>query len=170
MPGMVFTVIDVRNSIHREALRLDESAAKTKEMVPVFEHIFRDMLSVEERIFHGKGRRGGGSWKRLDDGTVRKKGTSEIFYTKGAYPEYSQPGFGNDTLVRSLTVMGARFQVKEVTNEGIVFGTDRPYAKLHQEGSKKHPARPFIRFLPSDWKRWAGWVGDHVVEPFEEPL
>jgi len=168
MPGMVFRVIDVNDSIHRESLRLEKSAALTKDMQPVFERIFLDMLHVEERVFSAQGRRGGGSWRPLLDDTVRKKGMTEIFYTKGAKPKYSM--FGGDTLVRSLTVPDAKFQERLVTNEGIIFGTSVPYASFLHEGTRKHKARPFIRFIPSDWARWAEWIGAWTTEPFETPL
>ena len=170
MPGMVFRVFDVNNSIHREKLRLDKSAALTRDMKPVFERVSLDMLRIENLVFRSQGRRGGGSWKRLTPGTLRQKGMYQIFYTKYALPTYNKPGFGNDTLVNSLTKLGARYQIRHVDKEGLYFGTSRPFAKLHQEGSLNLPARPFIRFLPEDWARWAEWVGEWTVRPFETPL
>lgn len=122
--------------------------------VPLGE-ISANIFEIEDAVFSSGGRRGGGSWARLKPDTVKRKGKDEILV------DYSE-------LKDSLTVPGARYQILDINNESLVFGTERPYAFVHQHGSlKAHvPARPFIRFLPSDISRWTRIIAAHLLSPF----
>jgi phage gpG-like protein len=138
----------------------------------VMAKIVNDMLRVEKQIFYGQGRRGGGSWQQLAPDTVRKKGVGyqNILRTASAKPGYSKIGDVNsvDTLFRSLTEPGAPYQLLNVTNTTVEFGTDRPYAGAHQYGSwlRFIPARPFLNFLQLDIDRWDAMIGGHLMAPF----
>ena|SRR5215831_14423868 len=134
--------------------------------------IANDMLRVEKQIFYGQGRRGGGSWAPLAPDTIRKKGVggANILRTDLAKPGYSKIGDVNsiDTLYRSMTQKGAPYQILDITNDNVVFGTDRPYAGAHQHGSwlRFIPARPFLNFLPVDIDRWNAIIARHLMAPF----
>ena len=145
--GMEFKLIDF-GSLHKVAGELEKLGRNARYTESVLHLIFLDMLKVEEALIRSQGRRGGGSWKRLKKSTVQKKGMSKILYTEGAFPNYSK--YGDNTLVRSLTVEDAPYQIGEFTNNSILFGTSRPWANVVQSGSRKRkiPARPFIR-LPN---------------------
>jgi hypothetical protein len=138
----------------------------------VMAKITNDMLRVEKQIFYGQGRRGGGSWKPLKPDTVRKKGVGyqNILRTASAKPGYSKIGDVQsvDTLFRSMTERGAPYQILNVTNTTVEFGTERPYAGAHQHGSYLRfiPARPFLNFLQLDIDRWDAMIARHLMAPF----
>jgi phage gpG-like protein len=126
-----------------------------------------DMMRAEQILFRSQGRRGGGSWAHLKEETERKKGNSRILFTSGSKPGYSDPG--NNTLYRSLTVTNAPYQVLTIAGYELEFGTDRPYAYVHQVGGGNKggvPARPFLKFTLFDRKRWLGIVEKHLLRSF----
>jgi phage gpG-like protein len=138
----------------------------------VMDMIVADMLRIEKIIFRAQGRRGGGSWKALAPDTLRKKGIGgyNILRTDLARPGYSKIDghISSDTLYRSMTEFGAPYQILAVTRNNIMFGTTRPYAGAHQHGSwiRFIPARPFMRFLPTDQTRWMRLINEHLMKPF----
>lgn len=137
------------------AIKLDASAEAAVNTLAPMHEIELDMFRIEEIVFSSGGRRGGGSWKKLSDSTIKKKGDTKILRD-------------TDALFHSVTRPGAEFQILDVTNGGILFGTDRPWAMLQQTGNAHVPARPFLRFLPSDIDRWCKLLLAHVVKPFVE--
>lgn len=149
-----------------EAARLAAVARAARDTQPVMYRIVRDMFRIEGILFQSQGRRGGGSWKRLKEDTIRKKGTTRILFTRGADPSYkSLPG--DDVLFQSVARPGAAYQDVKVFRNRIEFGTRRPHAASHQYGAprKNIPARPFIEFLATDEIRWRRWIGEHIVLP-----
>lgn len=137
---------------------------------PVIAKMIFDIMRITDTQFISEGRRGGGSWARLKPDTIRKKGTAEILKTEGARPKYKSLE-GENLLYKSVTVEGAPFQILKFTRNSFEFGTNRPYAFVHQYGSpKRHiPARPFLRVLPPDQERWNRWIMRHLVTPFTGP-
>jgi len=138
---------------------LRKSSFNTINMMDVMSRIVLDMMKIEKTIFSSSGRRGGGSWKRLKPETIARKGgdTRILRHT--------------NVLEESLTEPGAPFQILEMYSSGFEFGTSRPWSFVHQYGSSKMhvPRRQFIKFLPTDYRKWTRWVSEHVVEPFQEP-
>lgn len=141
-------------------LRSGEAAVNAE--VPMLK-IAEDMMLVERAVFSSGGRRGGGSWARLKADTVRKKGSTEILRTLNAKPGYSR--VGGDALYKSLSDPGTQYQILRITNDSVTFGTDRPYAGVHQKGSASRNirARPILRFLPTDVNRWQNWLLRHII-------
>ena len=157
-----FALLDF-GSAQRLANKQRASGAAATNFQPVMEAIAVDMLRIEEQIFFSQGRRGGGRWKGLAPDTLRQKdGDTRILFTSG----HTNYGSGDDALYRSVTKPGAPDQILKVFKSTIHFGTKRPYAARQQFGGKGIPARPFIKFLPSDVNRWEGWMGEHVMKPF----
>ena len=115
--------------------KLELMGERVVENITVMERIAADMMRATESLIHSHGRRGGGSWARLKPDTVRKKGDTRILYTSGARPGYTQ--FGDNTLVRSVTEPNAPYQILNVRNSFIEFGTDRPWAEVVARGSSK---------------------------------
>lgn len=134
----------------------------------VMNEISIDMMQSTASLWRSQGRRGGGSWKRLKKGTQRKKGMTKILYTEGAKDGYTK--YGNDTLFRSLTEPGARYQIREISGGAIEFGTDRPWAGVLEFGSEKKgiPPRPFIKFARYDFSRWREMIIDHLMKAAKE--
>lgn len=164
---MRFVILDF-GTAQREALRLAGGGRAAFNMFPAMEKISMEMLAAEEQLFISQGRRGGGSWARLKPDTVRKKGSSKILYTEGAHDKYKpEPPSGENILFKSMTKVGARFQYLKVFKNSIHFGTNRPFAAVHQYGSpaRKIPARPFLRFTPGDVDRWNAILSRHVMKP-----
>jgi phage gpG-like protein len=153
--------------IEREAIRMHGGALAARDTAKPMSLIAFSMLEAEKAVFRSQGRRGGGSWKQLKDDTKRKKGMSKILYTSGANEGYSS--IGDNALFRSVTELGAPYQVLHISDTIIEFGTDRPYAGAHEFGSKRRPdlpKRPFIRFTPYDINRWRGILWNHLLKPF----
>ena len=149
---LVFILHDVGESIPKEAARLINTADALNELLPVLNRIAEDMMLVETKVFHSGGRRGGGSWKKLKDDTIKRKGSTEILVETGA-------------LKASLTRPGAQYQVLSYGNgHQIEFGTDHPYALFHDEGTSGGiPPRPLIKLVPGDPKRWSRWIVEYIA-------
>ena len=98
---MEFFITDT-GDLNRVTKRLQNMSEEAQHTKPVMRLISLDMMEVERAVFDSKGRRGGGSWKKLKLETVKKKGTAEILKTDGAYPTYGSFG-NNNTLFKSLT-------------------------------------------------------------------
>lgn len=152
---MEFVILDVNESVARMVDKFEMAAEQAKNTAPVMAEISADLFRIEKAIFSSGGRRGGGSWKRLKEDTIKRKGSEQILRS-------------TDALYRSVTEPGAQFQILEVTNTQVIFGTERPWAEVHQFGSanKSRPARPFIKFMPSDITRWDRMLLAHLMEPF----
>jgi hypothetical protein len=151
--------------------RLEAVEGRMRDMIPAYTEIMEDMVTITEIQIRSGGRRGGGSYAALKPDTVRKKGTSDILYTAGANDKYTR--FGDDALVKSVASRdGNEFSVREVTPDGIIFGTDRPYANVHQRGysAKKIPARPFLQILQGDVDRWETILSRHMLAPLTTRL
>ena len=159
---MRFQLLDF-GTAQRVANKQRISGEKALNFLPVMEIIAVDMLKIEEIIFQSQGRRGGGRWKRLSEDTLKRKGGDQrILFTSG----HEGYGSGTDALFRSVTKPGAPDQILKVFKSTIHFGTKRKYAARQQFGGGGIPARPFIRFLPSDVARWDRWFLEHVLRPF----
>lgn len=139
------------------AEKLTAGASTAVDTFPAMFKITEDMLRIEGEIFGSQGRRGGGSWKALQPDTAKRKGDTKILM-----------GTQDESLFKSLTIRGAQFQILNVDNTVIEFGTERPYAYVHQTGSAWHiPRRPFLKFLPTDIDRWSNMLLDHLIAPFK---
>lgn len=151
---MEFVILDTGDAA-RFAGKLEHSALDAEDFAVPLAKIQSDIFRIERTIFKSGGRRGGGSWKKLEDSTIKRKGSIAILRD-------------TDALYHSLTEPGAQFQILDITPHTLVFGTERPYAIVHQEGSVAAgvPKRPFIRFLPTDVDRWSRILLNHVVKAF----
>lgn len=152
---MELFLIDVEGSAEKLVAKLTIGAKLAGDPLPVVDLIAEDMFKIEAKVFSSKGRRGGGSWKKLKDDTVKRKGSDTILKQSGILQD-------------SLTIPNSQYQILEVHKTGIIFGTSRPFAAVHQYGStyNNRPARPFIKFMPYDLNRWNKMLLEYLVEPF----
>jgi phage gpG-like protein len=149
VPPVLF-ITDFGSAI-AEAERLEGMAANALDTeLPMIE-IAGDMLRTTEIVFTSRGKRGGGSWKKLSPNTVRRWGPHPILEL-------------TSTLRDSVTVPGAPYQILEVSNDFIEFGTEVESAGFQQEGTRKMPARPFLRFIPADFTRWNNILVRHLIK------
>jgi phage gpG-like protein len=140
------------------AKHMEESGLLASDMMEPMARIALDMMRITGINFSSGGRRGGGSWKRLAPSTIERKGHDTILVDTGA-------------LKASVTEAGAPFQILDFDKEGLNFGTDRPWAFVHQYGrvDKTIVARPFLRFIDSDETKWNNWLLEYLTKPFDKP-
>lgn len=137
------------------AEHMEESGALANEIENVLMDIAVNMMEITNKNFTSEGRRGGGSWKRLATSTILRKGHSQILVETG-------------DLIDSLTMPGHEYSILNFTPEGLEYGTDRPWAFVHQHGRNDGtiPQRQFLEFLPSDEARWRAMFEVHILRPF----
>lgn len=106
---------------------------------PAIEIDFR-RLSAERFEAQGPG------WASLQPATVAAK-------KRRGMPQPERILFGWGTLAES---MGGRngFTITETTIDSIFMGTSVPYARYHQEGGGRLPARPIVDITEMDVARW----------------
>jgi len=138
------------------ARHMQESGMSTVNMKEVYYRIILDIMRLEEEIWKSGGRRSGGSWAKLAEATVRKKGHDTIL-------------IDTDKLINSVTKLDAPYQILQVESDDFTFGTYRPGATTHEYGRGHVPMRPFMRFSDYDQKRWASWMLQHITKSFEKP-
>lgn len=155
---MAVTILTDFGASERTAAIMEEAANKSINMAPALEEISVEMMLAEEALFRSQGRRGGGSWKRLKESTVKRKGNNKILM-----------GTPDEALFKSLTERDAPYQILNITPTSIEFGTDRPWAASHQSGAPTAniPARPFLRFAPYDYAKWEKILLKYLMKPFE---
>lgn len=149
---MEYILIDFEGSIAKVEASLEASARAALNPQPAFRIIYEDLLRIEKAIFASQGRRGGGSWRRLKPDTIKRKGSSEILVDTGA-------------LKTSLTEPGAPYQILNMGNTEMEFGSELGTAAIHQSGapSRNIPARPMIRFTQADHARWNDILLQHLT-------
>jgi phage gpG-like protein len=147
-----YHIIDFNDSIAHVAERLELSSRDALNVQPAFFRIVEDMFDIERKIFSSQGRRGGGAWKKLKPDTIRRKGHSLILQKTG-------------TLEHSLTVPGAPYQILNVTDSEIEFGSDMEIAAIHSAGapSRGIPSRPVVKFTLGDFERWNKMLLNHIT-------
>lgn len=135
--------------------KLFRGAAVAGNMRPGLELVADDMMKVIRTNFESQGRRGGGAWKGLKPKTLQaklKRGEgARILIASGA-------------LMDSMTVRGDPEQKLRVTGKSIELGSYLKDAPVHQRGNENIPARPFIKFLPTDRVRWTKIVQTTLLE------
>jgi phage gpG-like protein len=152
---MKYAIVDVNNSIDKLQAKFETMGLASADFSEPFAKIVTDIYRIEESIFNSRGRRGGGSWKKLSPVTVRIKGHDTILEDTG-------------DLRDSLTQPNHRYQVLDIQNEHFIFGTSRPYAYVQQRGGSPSmiPPRSFIRFMDEDLARWNRILLEHLTEAF----
>ncbi len=112
------------------------------------------------------------AWKILKDEGAQTKLAAyasrphEILRDTGVLLNSLSPGMlGTDGVNLTVTPPrgdGGDMQVFDLQPDGVIVGTNVPYAATHQNGDRKRniPARPFIpRIIPDKWQeRWTGSV------------
>jgi phage gpG-like protein len=134
------------------------SSGRARFLKPALEKVADDMMRVTRLQFLSQGRRGGGSWAELSEGWALAKAK------RGLDPRIL---FAKHPLVDSLTDRGDPNQILEITNKGIRYGSSVPYADVHQYGSARVPARPFIQFVAGDYDRWSEIITGYIVDPMK---
>lgn len=136
---------------------VEERGRRGTNMRPALEAVADDFLDLEESVFATQGRLVlAAGWKKLSPKWLKFK-TSH-----GLSPRILEMTQGGGRLRRSLTVHGAPWQLRDVTNDEVVVGTTLGIANVHQKGrtvrignrTVKIPARKFVRLRRTDKQRW----------------
>lgn len=137
------------------AHKLEQAGRAGTETMHAMADIAANMMEAEDQLFLSQGRRGGGSWKPLKPDTIWRKDSSVILVD-------------TTELYESLTKVGSEFQVLNIGNTEIEYGTDVPYANIHMTGAPRRniPARPFIRFTATDRQHWIDILSNHLMRAF----
>lgn len=113
-----------------------------------FEEMATDFKQIEAKRFAAQGP----GWAPLSHDYAMWKAARY-----GSKPILQREGH----LLGSLTG-GAGF-VKEITATGMVLGTSVKYARFHQKGTGRMPARKVVDFEAADRTRWAKILQRHLV-------
>jgi phage gpG-like protein len=118
------------------AVQLTAYGSRAVELEPVLEDIAELMMIAEMRIFETRGASSGRYWSPLRGTTIAVKKRMNL-----AGSPYD-PLIREGGLRESLTVEGAPYQVLEIDDNSLHFGTTHPSAQYHAEGTSYMPARP----------------------------
>lgn len=121
--------------------RIGERAANLR---PPLREILVSLRFWMARTFKTEGGYPGPAWARLTSAYDKQKrkqfGGRGILVRRGI-------------LMRSLVGKGTG-SIGRVGSRGLVYGTQVPHAIFHQEGTRKMKARPPLRFIERDVRRW----------------
>ena len=154
------------SGVREIARECDRAVININEKAVLFERLTEFLQEMEQKIFDAHGsHEGHAAWEELTEKWKSYKGNY-------GYPtdplEFS--GALRDSLV-SLT----GYSVLRYQDNGLVFGTKRPFSGLHQEGLGKYPEREFLFITAADDARikelmeeWAkeDVLGGYLTNPF----
>lgn len=120
--------------IERELLDVGSRAVNA---APAFSAIGRLFIDETRAQFESEGGHASGGWTPLKQSTLRAK------RSKGQDPRILH---GTLALERSLTDTGDPNMVLEVGPGEIVYGSQLPYARFHQTGTRRMPRRRPVEF------------------------
>lgn len=118
--------------------------------VDVLNDTHKQLESEERAMFASETDPSGASWKPLAQATIDRKGHAIILF-EGGHLKGSLAA-RNEYSIRETIVEGR--------NQGLVFGTARPFAGVHQYGSQRVPARPHVGVSLA----WIGKFAKRVAE------
>jgi len=142
-------------------------ASAVKDLRPVWEDIYDDLLKRERAVFAqegkafsktremGEGAGAWGPWEPLNEDYAKRK---------------LAQGYGSKILVRtgrlkeSLTQRGGADAVFEVSLQAISMGTKVPYAGYHQTGTRRMPVREPLRISEVQARHWTRLVHKFLIE------
>jgi phage gpG-like protein len=122
------------------------------EQSPALRRIADDFREMMAQQFASEGQAEGTPWAERAPSTLRRRraGTS-ILYETGA-------------LLRSLTEPGAAGHVEELEGYSLTLGSRLPYARYHQTGTRRMPARPLIVLSGTRAERWTEIVRQEIEQ------
>ena len=155
MVGPAFLTVKLFGATEVNEMLLNGMRAASN-MKPALELVADDMMEVIDINFGSQGRRGGGSWKHLDDYTVERK------VREGELPLIL---IATSALRDSMTMRGDPNMDLKVTRHEVSLASKLPYANVQDKGGgPSHlPARPFATFLDSDVREWARICEDYLI-------
>ena len=140
--------------------------------IPLMRVIGNQIHQIIKETFISQGRRGGGSWAKLSESTMRRKmgysgtGIYPLFgggwsvrkkYGGGFERGRSDPRilFRSHDMYKSLTSLKAEGAIVDPKQDFVIIGTKFGYAKYHRTGTMDMPARDWWKPTSGDRKRMA---------------
>lgn len=119
-----------------------------KDLSGIFKDVEKEFHAIEAENFQSENAKGAsGRWKPISKKTeeikIRKRGTFALL---------AGTLIDSEALYKSLTGK-SNHTVSIINKQGAAFGTNLPYAKLHQTGTKRMPARPPIDLSDAQKRR-----------------
>lgn len=137
-------------AVSRDLLRYADHAT---DLTPVMQNVADMLHDVERQQFASQGAHGSGGWAELADSTRRRKAAlgqdPRILHATGA-------------LLESLT--GGSGEVSVPRPDGLDFGSTLPYARLHQDGTSRMPARPPVQLAEQDRRKVIREIQRYILE------
>jgi len=130
--GLIF---DPAKRTEDMVVELTAYGERATHLEPVLYDIADKMMIAELRMFETRGATSGRYWSPLRGTTVKIK-------TKLGVPHIMDPLRRRGDLEESLTVEGAEYQILNVDDSRLEFGTEHPAAGYHTTGTKWMAARP----------------------------
>lgn len=141
----------------RIAQKFRTSAKQATNSRPAMQQVLRRIVEIERAIFDSQGVRGGGSWKNLSPKWQARKAAAGLDSRKLR---------ASGALFRSLTSLQSSNMIRDINNYSLEFGSRLPYAALHQFGSDRIPARPYLKFTRRDRDDFVDIVSKHLTTAF----
>lgn len=132
--------------------QLESIDYQSKHMLPAWSNVREDFSRLTARQFATNGR---GRWAPLASSTIAER----VAKGYGLGPTLVR----EDDLIDSLTIPGASYNITRITSVALEAGTVIPYARFHQYGTRRMPARKVIDLTPIDRRRWAWLVQEHLM-------
>lgn len=126
-------------------------ADNVKDMSDAFREIVKDFHEGERKQFETEGGYGAGGWQPLAMSTVLRKG--------GPSPILVREGTLRDSLVGE-----SPYSIVDIRPLEARMGTKVPYARFHQKGTSRMPARPVIMLPEGQKTRWHKIVHRYLVK------
>ena len=150
---MSTVVIRVEVDISEAKKKIEELSDNSRDMRPVWKYAKRELEIAFSENFLGGGNLVPGGWAPLDAGYAAWK----VSHFPGA-----KKMFIDGSLFRSVADLSSS-SINKITPLSAEFGTDVEYAKFHQYGTTKMPARKII-FEPKGFaKDLARKAKQHVL-------
>jgi phage gpG-like protein len=126
-------------------------------MKPALELVAEGMMESIDLNFQAQGRRGGGSWKKLDPYTVERK------MHEGELPLIL---IATSALRDSMTMRRDPNMDLKVTRSEVRLGSRLDYANVQDKGGGRSnlPARPFATFTEGDLREWTRICEQYLID------
>lgn len=122
---------------------------RTQDFGEFFQGIIPDIERDHEAYFISDVGPDGAAWAPLRPSTIAAKGHADIL---------------ERTLAMMQSVTGqSHDSIREVSAHELIFGTRDPKAVLHQHGTSRVPARPFVGITPEAVDRIGVQIADYIA-------
>jgi len=121
-----------------------------------------EVYSIVRAQFATEGGRSGNRWPPRAASTLRNITSTN----RRGFKSLGLPLRASDAMFLALTTRGAPSGIYQETEDSLTLGTSLPYARLHQTGTRRMPARKLYDPTEDDPKR----IGRIIQRSFKKPI